>query len=338
MTGKGAKFGLALIGAGGMGRVWADAIKTVPSVSLRLVVDTDLEKAGRLARQFAGCRVAVSVAGIGSGNENISGAIVAVPHAFLASVSQELLRHGINVLCEKPGGISAAEVKKTMALARRKKLVYAVGFNHRYHAAFIKAREVIAAGRIGRLQFIRARYGFGGRPGYEKEWRFKKNLSGGGELLDQGVHMIDLARSFLGDFAKAQGALGDFFWHGEVEDNAFALLQTRAGQVAAIHVSWSNWKWVHCFEIFGEKGYCVINGLDQRYQGPERLVVGRRARLLDKPPTERTFTFKNELKHSSLGRQLKDFIAAAKSKSSLLANGRDAAAVLKIVETIYRQS
>ena len=335
MTGKRAKIELVIIGAGGIGQVWATAIKTVANVRLGVVVDTDLAKAKRLAGQFAGCRALANLEGIKRVNKNISAAIVAVPHAFLAAVSQALLRQGIHVFSEKPGGVNVAEIKATIALAHKKELVYVVGFNHRYHAAFLKARAVIASGQLGRLQFIRARYGFGGRPGYGQEWRFQKKFSGGGELLDQGVHMIDLARSFLGDFVKVQGILGDFFWHGEVEDNAFALLQTKTGQVASIHVSWSNWKWVHCFEIFGEKGYCIINGLDQRYQGPEQLVVGRRAPLLDKPPTEQVFTFNKELKHSSFARELKDFVQATKAKPMLLSASADALAVLKIVETIY---
>ena len=88
---------------------------------------------------------------------------------------------------------------------KRKKLVYMPGVNHRYHAGYLKAREIFENGGIGKIHFIRARYGFGGRPGYGKEWRFKKAIAGGGELFDQGIHMIDMAHWFLGDFKDVMG-------------------------------------------------------------------------------------------------------------------------------------
>ena len=104
----------------------------------------------------------------------------------------------------------------------------AIGFNHRYHRAFRKAREIFDSGALGEMMFVRGRYGHGGRPGYDKEWRAVPELSGGGELIDQGMHLIDLARWFLGDFEKVQGHIATYFWNMPVEDNGFLLLRTAA--------------------------------------------------------------------------------------------------------------
>src|SRR5207237_7906533 len=114
-----------------------------------------------------------------------------------------------------------------------------VGFNHRFHPAFRKARTLFDAGAIGPLLYIRARYGHGGRLGYEREWRADPRLSGGGELLDQGVHLIDLARWFAGDFTQVTGHVASYFWPIPVADNAFALLTTAGGQAALLHPSWT---------------------------------------------------------------------------------------------------
>ncbi len=102
--------------------------------------------------------------------------------------------------------------------------------------------------------------GSGGRQGYNKEWRFNKKTAGGGELLDQGVHMLDISRWFLGELAEIQGFTPNLYWGGGVEDNAFVTARAKGGAIAQIHASWTNWDWIHCFEIFGTKGYIRIDG------------------------------------------------------------------------------
>ena len=177
-------------------------------------------------------------------------------------------------------------------------VILKTGFNHRHHPAIWRAHELCAEGAIGPLMFIRAVYGHGGRPGYDKEWRADADLSGGGELLDQGVHIVDLCRWFLGDFAEVFGSTATYFWdlgHFEsagrdspraangqsvapssisLEDNAFALLRTADGRVAQFHTSWTQWKNRFSFEVFGRDGYLRVEGLGGSY-GVERLEVGR---------------------------------------------------------------
>lgn len=331
---------LALVGAGGIGKQWAEAIRKTPGIQLTVVVDVNLDGAKEIAATFSDCVVTSDWRDVVR-DSSIDAVLVATPHKWLAPISYSALVARQHVLVEKPCGVNLREVEKNMKIARKNKLVYMPGFNHRYHPSYMKAREIFDRGGIGKAMFIRARYGFGGRPGYEKEWRFKKDIAGGGELFDQGVHMIDMARWFLGDIKDVHGFAEHMFWKGEVEDNGFALLRTQRGQVAQIHVSWSNWDWVHSFELYGDKGYLVIDGLDKRYHGPERLVWGVRDKTFAHP-TEKRFEYTNETKYNSLQRELTAFADATRgrvgrSKKTNLPTGEDAYATMKIVEKIYHE-
>ncbi len=166
--------------------------------------------------------------------------VVATFNKDLLPVTLAALKSGKHVLCEKPLGCNAREAEEMVVAARKADRVLKVGFNHRHHPALQQAHELAKSGKIGRLTSIRAAYGHGGRPGYDQEWRGNPELAVGGELLDQGVHIIDLCRWFLGDFVQVSGMLGTWFWQvAPLEDNGFALLQTAEGQIATVHTSWT---------------------------------------------------------------------------------------------------
>ncbi len=326
--------GLALVGAGGIAASWSKAIAKTSGVRLRMVADIDIRKAWRVSALFPGC---VGVADWKKilRSPDVDAVLVATPHKFLAGISRQALLAGKHVLSEKPGGVSPEETLANTKLARKKHLRYMVGFNHRFHPAFQAAKKIIDSGKIGDPLFVRARYGFGGRPGMAKEWRLQKNISGGGELIDQGVHMIDLARWFLGDFVKVCGFAPDLFWGVGGDDNAFVLMQTRKGRTASVHVSLTNWKWIHSFEIFGTKGYLLVDGLDRRYQGPERLTIGARDPKFKNPPKEKTVFFKNERKEDSFARELAEFLIAIRKRRAPVPDGSAAYEALKVVKKIY---
>src|SRR5206468_1135197 len=166
---------------------------------------------------------------------------------------------------------NAAELEPIRRALHETRSIVRVGFNHRYHRAFRKAREIVDSGVLGDLMFIRGRYGHGGRPGYDREWRAVPELSGGGEAIDQGMHLIDLARWFLGDFPSVQGYAGTFFWNMPVEDNAFFLLRSAENRVAFLHATWTEWKNLFSFEIYGRFGKLEVSGLGGSY-GIERLA------------------------------------------------------------------
>src|SRR5260370_33065961 len=173
-------------------------------------------------------------------------------------------------------GRNAREAADIASAARRADRILKVGFTLRFHPAIRRGHQLCANGDLGPLFFIHGVYGHGGRPGYVKEWRGDPDLAGGGELLDQGVHLLDLSRWFLGDVDVVAAVTPR--WHWEVaplEDNAFVLLRAPGGQVASLHTSWTMWKNRFSFEVFGRDGYARIDGLGGNY-GVESLTVGRK--------------------------------------------------------------
>ncbi|MCX7010656.1 MAG: Gfo/Idh/MocA family oxidoreductase, partial [Kiritimatiellaeota bacterium] len=158
--------------------------------------------------------------------------IVATTNNLLAEIACAALQHGKHVLMEKPAARNVVELDRVIAAAQKSHKLVRVGFNHRYHPALHKAHDLLESGVLGPMMFVRGRYGHGGRLGYEKEWRANPALSGGGELMDQGVHLIDLARWFLGDFTQVAGHATTYFWKMSVDDNAFLTLRTAGGQTA----------------------------------------------------------------------------------------------------------
>jgi predicted dehydrogenase len=265
---------------------------------------------------------------------DIDAVIVSTTNDFLAPVTLAAIEAGRPVIVEKPAARNSRELAPVIELARRKRVHAQVGFNHRYHPAFVKAREILSTGVLDELMFIRARYGHGGRLGYDREWRANPEISGGGELLDQGVHLIDLARWFLGDFPIVEGYASTFFWDMPVEDNGFLLLRTREGRVAWLHASCTEWKNLFSFEIYGRHGKLHIEGLGGSY-GVERLAHYRMLAEMG-PPETTMWEYPGE--DLSWQLELNDFESSVAGRCCGAPSLEDAAAALEIVEQVYRSS
>ncbi len=269
----------AIIGCGLIGRKRLAALPA--GSSLAVACDADLARARNLAgghaRAATDFREAV-------GGEDVEAVVVATPNAALAPVAEAAIRAGKHVLVEKPGAVRAEEAAALADLARRQGVRVRVGFNHRYHPALLKARELVDSGVAGGLMFVRGRYGHGGRLGYEKEWRADPALSGGGELMDQGVHLIDLAGWFLGPFARVEGHAATYFWKMPVDDNAFLSLRTANGKTAWLHVSCTEWKNLFSLEIYGREAKLQVEGFGGSY-GVERLSFYRMLPEMGPPET-----------------------------------------------------
>jgi len=202
---------------------------------------------------------------------DIDAVIVSVSNNSIAECAVAALEAGKHVLVEKPAGRNPDEVRTQIAAAQRSKKIIRVGFNHRFHPAFQRLKQRMTSGDIGPLMYIRARYGHGGRVGYDREWRADPALSGGGELLDQGVHLIDLCRWLGGEFRLQWGLAKTFFWDMPVEDNGFLLLRSDDGaRNAFLHASCTEWKNLFDFEVFGRTGKLEVWGLGRIY-GREEL-------------------------------------------------------------------
>lgn len=265
----------------------------------------------------------------------IDAVVVSTFNKNLLPVTLDALENGKHVICEKPLGRNAGEAKAMVQAAARCNRILKVGFNHRHHPALFKAHELAQSGKIGPLMGIRATYGHGGRPGYDQEWRANADLAGGGELLDQGVHIVDLCRWFLGEFVQVSGMLGTWFWQvAPLEDNGFALLRTAAGQIATIHTSWTQWKNLFRFEIFGRDGYLLVEGLGGSY-GVERLTLGIR-RPESGPPDQEIWEFPGP--DISWQDEWEEFKAAVREKRQPLGNGHDGYQAARLIDAIYESA
>jgi predicted dehydrogenase len=244
------------------------------------------------------------------------------------------LKNGKHVLCEKPLARTVAEAQKIVKTAQENGVKVKCGFNHRHHPGIIQARNWFDKGVIGELSFIRCCYGIGGRPGFEKEWRTNPEISGGGELMDQGMHVIDLCRWFMGDFSQVIGFGVTSYWDiAPVEDNAFALMRTKKGQVASFHVSWTQWKNLFSFELLGKDGYIIVEGLGGSY-GTERAVLCKREFL--KPFREETIEFRGEDRSWQV--EWEEFSIAIKKNREPLGNGYDGLEAVRLAHAIYNSS
>jgi predicted dehydrogenase len=260
--------------------------------------------------------------------------IVATTNNALAPVTLSAVEARKHVLVEKPAALNASEIDTVIDAVSATGVCVRVGFNHRYHPALRKARELFEAGALGPMMFVRARYGHGGRLGYEKEWRANPALSGGGELIDQGVHVIDLARWFLGDFTRVEGCAHTYYWSMPVDDNAFLLLHTAAGEAAMLHVSCTEWKNLFSFEIYGRDAKLHIEGLGGSY-GVERLSYYRMKPEMG-PPETTVWEYPGD--DRSWETEFAEFLDDIRLSRQPAASLRDARAAMRIVEEIYQRS
>lgn len=321
---------VGIVGCGVVGRKRAEALD-----GARLVACADVqpERAEALARTAEAVEVERDWARLVA-RPDVDIVIVATTNDALAPVTLAAVKTGKHVLVEKPGARSAADLPPIAAMASRTGVRVRVGFNHRYHPALQKARQLVDTGAVGPLMFVRGRYGHGGRIGYEKEWRANPALSGGGELIDQGVHVIDLARWFLGDFTSIDGFAHTYFWQMPVDDNAFLLLRTAGQQTAMLHVSCTEWKNLFSFELYGRNGKIQIDGLGGSYGVEHAALYQMRPEM--GPPATTVWEYPGPDRCWALefGEFLDDIRLGRQPSAGL----DDAHAALVIVEEIYRHS
>jgi predicted dehydrogenase len=216
--------------------------------------------------------------------------VVAVTHDDLADLACVALDAGAHVLVEKPAGIGSADVERIAKAATRAGRLVKVGFNHRFHPGIRRAVAEARSGDHGSVMFARARYGHGGRPGYEHEWRADPRRSGGGEIVDQGMHLLDIFYWLFGALPVHSALLRTHFWSAPVDDNAVLVLGERGGvgeqsPWALMHVSWTEWKNLFSLEIYCTRAKFAVDGLVRSY-GPQRLRTYRMRPTLGPPDLE----------------------------------------------------
>ncbi|HWE03720.1 MAG TPA: Gfo/Idh/MocA family oxidoreductase [Tepidisphaeraceae bacterium] len=318
---------IAIIGCGTIGNKRA---KALGHHTLVACADVKQDCAASLAKLYYDCRPFPDWRQAATCNDT-DVVIVSTTNDMLAPAALAAIAVGKHVLIEKPGARNVAELEPVVSAARAAGVVVKIGFNHRFHPGLLKAREIVDSGALGPLMFIRARYGHGGRLGMEREWRGNPAISGGGEMLDQGVHLIDLSRWFLGDFDQVNGHVATYFWDWPVEDNGFAMLKTPAGQVAWLHASCTEWKNIFSFEIYGRTGKLHVEGLGGSY-GVERLSWYQMLPEMGPPPTV-IWEYPGE--DRSWHAEFEHFIDCISTKREPSGGLDDAVAALRVVERLY---
>ncbi len=321
---------IGIIGCGLIGRKRAAALGD----GGRLIACTDLNssRAIELANSFGG-NVYSNWRDL-LGNSEVDLVIIATLHDSLAEITSAAISAGKHVLVEKPAARSASELIPVIALSQKSNIKVHVGFNHRYHRSLQKAKALVDSGVLGELMFIRARYGHGARVGYEQEWRANPKLSGGGELIDQGPHIIDLSRWFLGDFSETQGFAYTYYWNMPVDDNGFMLLKTPKQQVAFLHASCTEWRNLFSMEIYGKEGKLDLAGLGGSY-GLEKLT---HYKMLPQMGPPETIAWEYPMADNSWAVEMAEFYDDIKLDREPSAGLNDAYQVLKIIDSIYKVS
>jgi predicted dehydrogenase len=324
------QIGVALIGCGLIGRkrLWS-----LPEGTVRVACDLDLERARRLAAQSAGCLATDSIEEALASPE-VRAVVVATVNASLAPLACQAAEAGKHVLVEKPVGISLAELERVEKVAAKNGVLVRAAYNHRYHPACLKALKIWRSGALGPIMFVRGRYGQGGRIGYEKEWRADPKVSGGGELIDQGVHLIDLAGIFLGEFRRVDGHTATYFWDMPVDDNAFLSLRNQEGKTAWLQVSCTEWKNLFSFEIYGRDAKLHWEGLGGSY-GVERLSYYKMLPQMG-PPETTVFEFPRGDESWKL--EMEEFFQDIRLGRTPVPGLKEAKAVMKVVGQIYGKS
>lgn len=325
--------GVGIVGCGLIGRRRAAEAAAHPESRCVAVTDVDPAAAAATA-QAAGAVVEADWRAVVD-RPDVGCVVVATPNGFFEEVACAALAAGRHVLIEKPMGRNLAEAERIRDAARRAGRVLKVGFNHRYHPAIAEAHRRLAAGEIGEVISVRCRYGHGGRPGYEKEWRGSCELAGGGELTDQGVHVVDLIHWFAGVPATGFAMLQTAVWPlGDLEDNAFGMFRFAGGAVAAFHTSWTQWKNLFSLEVFGCAGALVVEGLGRSY-GPETLTAYRR-RPEGGVPESDTRIFEGA--DPSWRLEWADFVGAVREGRPMLGTAEDGVVAMRMLDALYRAS
>jgi predicted dehydrogenase len=211
--------------------------------------------------------------------EPIDVLFVSLPNYLAADVTITGLQRGLHVFCEKPPGRTVGDIRRVVEVASAvPALRLKYGFNHRYHSSVREALRLVESGELGRIINVRGVYGKSKIISFASGWRAERKYSGGGILLDQGIHMVDLMRLFCGDFVEVKSYVSNAYWRHDVEDNAYALMRDSQGRVAMLHSSATEWQHRFSLDIALTEGFLQLEGIlsGSKSYGEEKLIIGRR--------------------------------------------------------------
>jgi predicted dehydrogenase len=326
------KFGIA--GYGKMGKIREESILNSPDA--KLISIYEISEYSHNDKGVVQCNSFDELL-----TTDIDAVIVSAYVSVAADYVIRALSRGKHVFCEKPPSMTAKEMEKVIEIEKKMGKVLKYGFNHRFHYSVMEAKKVINDGGMGKMLWMRGVYGKAGSIDFHDNWRNYKNYSGGGILLDQGIHMIDLFRYFSNDeFECLSSHLTSSFWNVECEDNAFLTLKSKNDIVATLHSSATQWKHKFLLEMAFENGYINLDGIlsSTRSYAPETMIIGKRefediTFAMGKPKESITYYEYD----NSWELELKEFIDAVNGKS-VINNGtsEDALEIMMLTDFVYK--
>ncbi len=262
---------------------------------------------------------------------------VCLPNNIAAEVTIAGLEKGLHVFCEKPPGKDVEDIINVIqAEQKHPSLKLKYGFNHRYHDSIREALKIIQSGELGEVINLRGVYGKSRVIPFSGGWRSKREMAGGGILLDQGIHMVDLMRLFCGEFNEVKSFISNDFWKHDVEDNAYALLKDKKGRIAMLNSSATQWQHKFNLEITLSQGYIELHGIlsGSKSYGEEKIVIGKRDEISDNGQMKsKTIKF---LEDNSWKDEIFEFADAVINNTPIISGtSKDALETMKLVYKIY---
>jgi len=326
------KLRVGIAGYGVVGKRRRQFIDQHPHLQTVAVADRILKNEGTLAdgvRHYTDYRRLLDA-------EKIDALFVCLTNDIAATVTVSGLERGLHVFCEKPPGRDLNDIAKVIQCERRhpeQRLKY--GFNHRYHDSVKDALRIIQSGDLGEVVSLRGVYGKSRIVSYESDWRTKRELAGGGILLDQGIHMVDLMRLLVGDFSEVHSFVSNRYWQHDVEDNAYALMRTPDGVVAMLHSSATEWRHRFNLEVGLWGGTVILSGIlsGTKSYGAETITVATRGEDDNGDPHETTTRYNHD---HSWRDEIADFADAIIAGRPVVdGSSRDAFRTMQLVYRIY---
>ena len=330
------KIKTVIIGMGRMGNTRFEGLKRHGGYEINGLCDPDVSKKAEYSEPFFSdwkqCIDQCSPEAV----------FVCAVNAAIPDIVCYALKNKMHVFSEKPPGRNVSDAQRMYTASEiNPKMILKFGFNHRYHNSVIEAKALIDSGLIGDVVCARGVYGKTGSLTFANEWRNDTATSGGGILLDQGIHMLDLLRYFVGDFSEVMSSVDNLVWRElETEDSAFAILKTMEGKVASLHSNALQWNHKFDLDIICTNGYVALNGLltSTKSYGEERMTYYRKdlaakSGALGKP-IEHTLAFDTD---SSWDYEIAEFYDAI-TKGIEIKNGTadDAVKVMSLIDRIYK--
>jgi len=263
---------------------------------------------------------------------------ICTPNYLNKPLTIKALEAGKNVFCEKPPAFTEADVIQIRKIEKKSGKVLMYGFNHRHHSSIQEIKNYISRKTFGRILWMRGRYGKSVDQSFYDNWRSKRKFAGGGILIDQGIHMLDLFLFLGGDFDNIHAAVSNRYWNLDVEDNVFVTLEnSKTGLSASLHSTMTQWRHLFSLEVFLEKGYFVLNGLktSSNSYGDEVLTIARNR------STAPAATWKDEenityrVDHSWKAEMEEFFNAIEENRRVTTGNSTDAQRLMRIIDKIY---